>query len=968
MKSIKLVLLVCLCSLAGVTTHAQGLKAFQLPNGLQVYVWEDANMSEVFGMVAVNVGSKEEPEEYTGLAHYLEHLMFKGTDKIGTLDWGKEKPVYEQIIAKYDERAKVTDAAQRDALAKEINELSIQAAQVNMPNELEYLIQNIAGKQVNAFTSYDETVYYTTFPSGEIYKWLELNCERFKNPIFRNFQAELETVYEEYNRGQDGQGTRESEFLMENLFPGHPYSRSVIGLPEHLKNPQLSKLIEFYETWYVPNNMALILVGNLQTNQLVSMIRSTFGQLQSKPLPERKQYPAPALKGRKEVSAKLSRFPQLILSFPGIPAGDPDLFALQICTSILSNGNNTGLLDKLELDGDVQGVSASAQPLKERGVVLVSAVPYYDVNQRRFESLNSTEKMIWKEIKKLQEGQFEDWLVQSIKSDLIRGYDLEMESNYMGNGANMRALQIMDCYINGRDMGDLLNYKERVAAITTDEIKAIAKKYFGPDFLSIHMNEGKPPKGKEIDKPKLEPVTPVRNGESDYAKSFKLLPARHVPDFANMDDAIVRPINDRSKLFYSTNPENEIFSLTIQFGVGTAKMPKLALAVPLVNNAGIMAQLDAQEVKQEFSNLGTTCYYTVDDDYLSVILYGFETNLEASCNLLTRQILLPALDEKQMNSRIGGYYQQRRFEKEENSILSNALFQYVLYKDKSDYIDRLNMSDVIAYSISDLTGEFQRATDYEAEVYYVGNRPIDEVHDILSRNLPMKQGEKESTSPEVKEMQTYAENTVFFLPNNNAKQSSIYFYIRGDEYSNEKDPYIDAFNQYFGSGFFTDLVSQEIREYRSMAYSSGAVYAKPALKGKPAAFYGSIGTQADKTLDAIDVFMSLVNDMPLYPERIANIKNHLKGSAEMEKPQFRNANELYEVWKLHGYTQSPAQTNMKTIDSLTFDDIVKFYEENIKGRPIVIAISGNPKQIDEKALAKYGKVTRLSTSRLFSDK
>jgi predicted Zn-dependent peptidase len=967
MKSMKRILFVCLCSLAGITAHAQGLKAFQLPNGLQVYVWEDANMSEVFGMVAVNVGSKEEPEEYTGLAHYLEHLMFKGTDKIGTLDWEKEKPLYEQIIAKYDERAQTTDPAGRDALAKEINQLSIQAAQVNMPNEMEYLIQNIAGQYVNAFTSYDETVYFNAFPAGEIYKWLELYCERFKNPVFRNFQAELETVYEEYNRGQDGQGTRESEFIMETLFPGHPYSRSIIGLPEHLKNPQLSKLIEFYETWYVPNNMALILIGNVQTNQLVSMIRATFGQLQSKPLPERKQYPEPVIKGRKEVSAKLSRYPQLHLSFPGIAASDQDLIALDICTSILSNGNNTGLLDKLELDGDIQGVSAGLQSLKERGVILVSAVPYYDVNQRRFESLNSTEKMIWKEIKKLQDGQFEDWLVQSIKSDLIRSFDLQMESNY-GNLANARALQIMTAYISGRDMSDLLNYKEKVEAITTEDIKAIAKKYFGPDFLSIHMNEGKPPKGKEIDKPKLDPVTPVRNGESDYAKAFKLLPARHVPDFANMDNVEIRPINDRSKLFYSKNPENEIFSLTLKFGIGTAKMPKLALAVPLVNNAGIMAQLDAQEVKQEFSNLGTTCYYTVDDNYLSVILYGFETNLEASCNLLTRQILLPKLDEKQMNSRIGGYYQQRRFEKEENASLSNALFQYVLYKDKSDYIDRLNMSDVINYSISDLTGEFQRATNYEAEVYYVGNRPLDDVHDILSRNLPMKQGEKESTSPEVKDTQAYSENTVFFLPNNNAKQSSIYFYIKGDEYVKEKDPYIDAFNQYFGSGFFTDLVSQEIREYRSMAYSAGARYIQPPLEHKHAVFYGSIGTQADKTIDAIDVFLSLLNDMPLYPERMINIKSHLKGQAEMENPQFRSAGERYETWKRKGYTQSPAQTHQKTIDSLTFDDIVRFYKENIQGRPVVIAVAGNPKQIDEKALAKYGKVTRLSTSRLFSDK
>jgi predicted Zn-dependent peptidase len=953
--------------LNSMAVQSQGLKAFKLPNGLQVYVWEDENMSEVYGMVAVKVGSKEEPEQYTGLAHYLEHLMFKGTTQIGTLDWEKEKPLYEQIIAKYDECAQVTDPAKRDEISREINQLAIEAAKYNMPNEEEFLLQNLGSDHINAATSYDQTVYFSSFPPGEIYKWLEFYSGRLINPVFRNFQAELETVYEEYNKGQDESGSKESEFLFQTLFPGHPYSRSVIGLPEHLKNPQLSKLIEFYNTWYVPNNMALILVGNLKTNQIIPMVKDKFGRLENKPLPERKQYLETPVKGRKEVSAKLSRMPRLMMSFPGITAGSPDDVVLDICISILSNSGNTGLIDKLTIDGDILGGSASAESLVERGVIVVSAVPYYDASQRRFESLKSTEKLLMKEITKLQEGKFEDWLVQSIKSDMIRRFDLTMEATYNGP-YNSRAMAIMRAFISGRDLNDILTYKDRVEAVTTEEIKATAKKYFGQDYLAIHLNEGKPDKGKTIEKPKLEPAIPVKNGQSDYAKAFQLLPAKYTPDFADMSAVETRQINDRSKLYYTENPENDIFSLTLKFGVGTAKMPKLALAVPLVNDAGIMAQLEAQAVKQEFSNLGTTCRYYVDKDYLYVVLYGFETNLEASCNLLTRQILMPKLDEKQMNSRIGGYYSRRLFEKEENESLGNALLQYVLYKDKSDYIDRLKLSDVIYYSISDLTGEFQRATDYEAEVHYVGNLPIDEVYDILNRNLPMKRGEKESSSPEIKDRQTYTENTVFFLPNSDAKQSSIYFYIQGDEYKKENDPYVEAFNQYFGGGFFTSLVQQEIREYRSMAYSSYGVYIPPTVEHKPALFRGYIGTQADKTIDAIEVYMNLLTDMPLYPERMTNIKSYLKGMTQTEKPQFREASELYKVWSLRGYTESPAKTNQKAVDEITFDDIVKFYNDHIKGRPVAIAVVGNPKQVDEKSLAKYGKVVKLSTSRLFSDK
>jgi predicted Zn-dependent peptidase len=968
MKSIKIILFVFLCTFFSINTNAQGLKAFKLPNGLSVFIWEDENMSEVAGMVAVNVGAKDEPDNYTGLAHYLEHLMFKGTDKIGTLNWEKEKPIYEQIIAKYDERAAITDPIRREAISKEINQLAIAAAQYNIPNEIPNLIQNIGGKNTNAYTSYDETVYFNSFPPEEIYKWLELYSERLINPVFRNFQAELETVYEEFNRGQDETGSREQEFILNNIFSGHPYARSIIGLPQHLKNPQLSHLIEFYNTWYVPNNMALILVGNIKTNQVASIIKEKFGRLESKPLPERKQYPQTTLNGRKETSAKLSRTPQVMLSFPGITSGSDDDIALDICTAILSNTNRTGLIDKLIIKGDMLAGGSEVLSLKERGATLVFAVPYYDTSQRRFESLKSTEKALWKEIKKLQEGQFEDWLVQSIKGDLIRRYDLNMESDYGGSGQNVRAVAIMEAFISGRDMADLLNYKERIDAITTEEIKAIAKKYFGNDYLAIYLNEGKPSKGDELKKPNYQPVIPVRDSESDYAKAFKLLPTKHSTSFADMNDVEIRKINDLSKFFYTKNPENEIFSLTLKFGIGTAKMPKLELAVPLMNNAGIMAQMEAQEVKQEFSNLGTTCVYHVDKNYLYVTLYGFETNLETSCNLMTRQILLPELDEKQMNNLIGGYYQQRRFEKEDNTDLRNALQEYLLYKGESDYLNRLELDKVINYSVSELTGEFQRATDYEAEIHYVGNLPVDEVYDILSKNLPMKQGEKKSTSPEIKERIDYTENTVLFLPNSDAKQSTIYFYIQGDEYTKEKDPYIDAFNQYFGAGFFTDLVSQEIREYRSMAYSSYGYYAFPAVENKKAMFIGVVGTQADKTLEAIEVYMNLLTNMPQYPEKIANIKNYLKETAAVEKPQFRSASQTYEIWKRRGYTKSPTETNRKVIDNLTFEDIVKFYNDNIKGQTVTIAIVGNPKMIDEKVLAKYGKVTKLSTSKIFSDK
>ena len=962
MKTIKFSILMFLGILFCLDTNAQGLKTFKLPNGLNVFIWEEETAPDVFGMVAVNVGSKEDPEQYTGLAHYLEHMLFKGTEKIGALEWEKERPLYEQIIAKYDELAQTADPAQRDAISKEINRLTVEAAKYNLSNEFSNLTQGMGAENLNAGTSYDYTIYYNSFPAGEIYKWLELNSERLINPVFRSFQTELETVYEEYNRGQDQRNRRESEFITSVIFAGHPYARSIIGLPEHLKNPQLSRLNEFYQNWYVPENMALILVGNIKTSEILPAVREKFGRLQNRPAPERKVWPEQLPKGRTESGAKVSLYPQVILAFPGIPVNSDDDVALEICTSILSNPSRTGLIDKLTLDGDLLGGGANLASLKERGSILVSAVPYYDINQRRFESLKSTEKTLLREIRKLQNGEFDDWLIQSIKSEMIRTFDLQMESHY--NKAN----RLAETLLSGKSLEDLLNYKEIVASVSIEKIRETAKKYFASDYHAIFLNEGKPQKGQELEKPEYDPIQPVRGTESKYAEAFRRLPAKYSGDsYADMNGVEIRQINDRSKLFYVQNPENDIFTLVLKFGIGTEKMPRLSLSTALMNNAGIMGQMDAQAVKQELSNLGASCRYTVSDSYLYVTVEGFEANLEASCNLLTRQILLPQLDEKQMNSLKGSYIQQLAREKTSNETMAEALREYLFYKDNSRYLKRLTISEIEALSISDLTGEFQRATDYEAEIHYVGALPVEQVYEVLNKNLPLKQVEKATTSPEIRERTTYAENTVLFLPNSDVKQSTIYFYIEGDDYRKENDPCTDAFNEYF-SGGFSGLVMQEIREYRSMAYTSGGYYMTPPVENKKAWFYGMAGTQADKTADVLEVYTDLLTHMPQYPDRILNIKNFLKGSATVEKPHFRNASQTFEAWKRKGYTRSPAETNKTAIDNLTLDDIVRFYNENIKGRPLTIAITGNPKMIDTRALEKYGKVIKLSPAKVFSEK
>ncbi len=962
MKYLKLLFAALFLMLSG-HGFAQGLKAFTLPNGLSVFVWEDSSKPDVIGMVSVKVGSKDDPSNLTGLAHYLEHLLFKGTTKIGALDWAKEEPLYKQIIQKYDEMAETTDPAKRKALTEEINRLSIEESKISYSTEFTALTEGVTGgNSLNAGTNFDYTIYHNNFPPEEINRWLELNSERLINPVFRGFQAELETVYEEYNMYQDNQFSQILQFLRENIFSGHPYSRDVIGLGEHLKNPQLSKLDEFFRKWYVPGNMALILVGNVKAEDIIPAVKSTFGRLEKRELPVPIQYPEAVLKGRKEVSAKISPMPQVFLCYPGVTENHPDKLVLDICTSILSNSSNTGLLDKLSIDGDVADAGVELSLLKEQGRIIVTAVPYYDVNQRRFNSLKATEKLLLTEIKKLQEGKFDEQLVQAIKGKMIRSYDVGLESSrqIINNLSNI--------FINEIDPGDFLNYKEIVANISIEDIKAAAKKYFGNDYMALMLNQGKPGKKEKMVKPELEALQPPHNPKSVYAQQFEAMPVKRLPvKFADMNEVQTKQVNDRSKLFYTKNPENNVFTITLKYGIGTAKMPKLELAAQLMNNAGIMGMAEAQEVKKAFSELGATCRYRVDDNYLYVIMEGFEDNLETSCKLMTRQILMPKLDEKQWDNLKGQAYYSRLIEKDHADNINEAMVDYLLYGDKSEHIDRLPISDIIDLTYGNLTGEFQRATDYEAEIHYVGNLPFDQVYDILSKNLPLKQGEKVSESPVIKPLVKYKENTVYFTSFNDAKQSSIHFYVEGDNFTKADDVYAMAFAYYFSEGF-NSVVVQEIREYRSMAYASGGIVRTPPKPNHPSCYIGMVGTQADNTIEAVDLFFKLLTDMPEYPERMTNLKNYLRQSFLTAKPNFRGASLTYEAWKLEGYEKTPAEENLEKIDKLTFDDLKKYYEEHVKGKKIAISVVGDPRQVDVKALEKYGKVVRLSPNKLFSEK
>ena len=959
MKKILLSALLLVCSIAICSAFTrEGLTEYKLDNGLTVMLWEDHDQPDVTGYVVVRAGAVDEPAEYTGLAHYLEHMLFKGTQRIGALDWEAEKPMYDSIIALYDQYSEATDPKVREQLATQINEVSMREAKISSTEDFFNMLDLIGAEGVNAYTSYDLTAYHNSFPAAEMYRWLTIFSDRLINPVFRTFQAELENVFEEYNMYANEPSSQAQKQLMEDIYKGSPYERDVIGKPEHLKNPRLSKLIEFYNTWYVPNNMALIIVGDFDTEITKPMIAETFSRLVPKALPERPSYPEAVMTGKKHYN--LGYNPMVTWIYPGVKEGDPDQDVLDFVCALLYNGQ-TGLLDKINTKGDVQFSAVFSDARRNSGRLIIEAVPYYDANRQMFEDDAATERIIMREVDKIKSGNIPDDLIASVKRMYAQGEKLTNETP----SAKMQAL--VECFTYGQPTDDIFTQYAKIQALSKEEIVRVATKYFGADHMTISFDEDtKTQKAKTLPKPNIKPLDPVKNAKTAYAEQFQKLPKGELKQtFNDFNDVQVSTISENVNLRYTPNTKNDVFTLTLRYGVGAHEMPLLPYATMLMDDAGIMGSpaTKGEDFKVQLAELGASVSYGCSDSYFTISISGEDENLGKIMNLVNRQLLMPYLEQKQLDAVKGSEFFSRLSRQKRTAVQKSALMQYAMYGKKSAYLDEVPFIDIWTLDGVKVQQLVASARTYALDAFYCGTLTPEQV----AAELPLIEGVKPSNSPFIQDRQTYTKPTVLFLPNSNVQQADLYFYINGKPYDIAQDVASDAFNQYM-SGGFTGIIMNEIRVKRSMAYSAYGINATPSLPGKDCYFYGYVGTQSDKVVDAINVYMDILNDMPKDSTQLVALKAALKQASQTAKPSMRGKASTYEYWQRLGYTDDPARVNGAAIDALTFNDIEKFYEENIKGKPVTIILMGDPKKINLKEIeAKMGcKVTKLSPAKLFN--
>ena len=944
------------------TTWGQDPLNYTLDNGLQVVLDVRENDKHVFGSLVVNVGSADERLDATGMAHYLEHMLFKGTTDLGTVDWEKEKVHYEKIIALYDDLQNATTPEEIKAINKKINDETKAQSQYIISNEFSAAIQQMGGQFLNASTGFERTNYFNLFPSNQIEKWLSIYAHRIQNPVFRLFQTELETVYEERNVYQDSPFTNFIYRSREIVYgEDKPYARPIIGLTAHLKKPWMSAMIEFFEQWYVPNNMAIILSGKFDVEKVKPLIEKYFGGFQSKPLPERK-LDLVAIPPKK-VKEKVNLTPFTIgLKHYVLPlqAQIKDVATADIISNLLTNKFQTGFLDKLTVDGDVISASGFIDQSRVANILQIQYIPKFDINQLRQESLSFTEKMILEAVEKIKSGDFDEERLENIKTGIIQNLE-----DYFTTTSG-RVLLYTELYVLGRPMDYYKSYMETLKTIDKKSVTALAQKYLTKNDITVHSDIERKKKTETIQKPQLDPITFSSNEHSPYLDSWMRSQTGSEP-FEIFDPKSIQNsiFQDKIQLHHLENKNNELFQLTIRFHAGNDKYPKLKYAVELLNNAGVLSQYSSDEFKNAMGNLNVSYEFSSTQNYTYITLEGYDQKLASACQLISRMMLIPEITEKSLNGIIGRVLNGRQIEKKTIDTTRDALAEYLVYDQKSEYIERLKDSDIISLAPSELTGIFNEAILHKADIFYYGTLKSSELTRVLKENLAFGANRKDPVPVVRKPYRKVSENTIYLVNEPKISQAHIYIFLDSDPVALTDIPKIKAFNEYF-SGGFNGLMMKEIRENRALAYTAVARIEIPLKRDWTASFSAYVGTQPDKTIEAVEVLAGLLTDLPEYPDRMDGIKAYLSNGTEIANEQ--RSSYLLDVarWKTMGYSGNPKTIEKSGIQALSFEDLRQVYKERIQEKKYAIAILGDFSKIDTDDLKAFGKIIKINKNDLFS--
>ena len=929
-------------------------RIYTLDNGLKVYLSSYDDAPRVQTNIAVRAGSKNDPAHATGLAHYLEHMLFKGTDKYGTLDYSKEKPLLDKIESLYEEYRAVdmSDNDSRDKIWRQIDSVSGEAAKLCIANEYDKMLSGIGAKGTNAYTSNERTVYVNDVPSNQIEKWLKIEAERFRMPVFRLFHTELEAVYEEKNRSLDSDGSKMFEGLMSGLFEKHQYgTQTTIGTIDHLKNPSLTEIRKYFNKYYVPNNMAICMSGDFEYDNVIKLVNKYFGDF------ERKDDPLfEVLKEDKIVSPKITNVygpeaERLYVGFRLNGANSNDANLLRMVDMVLSN-TSAGLIDiNLNQAQKLTGGGCFPYILNDYSIHGFYGSPL--TNQ----SLEDVKDLLLSQLDEIKGGNFSDWILQAIISDL----KLEQIKKYESN--NGRAEEFVDAFILNKSWKEHQNSLNELSKITKQDIIDFANKNYSDNYIVVYKRLGDDPNAIKVTKPQITPVTVNREDKSLFLSSVLAEEVSDIePKFINFSQDIQKDTMNSVSLLYKENKENERFKLNYILDMGTDHNHKLKLAVDYLKYLGT-DKISSSQKLEEFYKLGCDLSVNTSSNSTKVSLTGLSENFEESVTLLENILSNAVADEDALLSLKATYEKQKNDAKlDKQVILFSAMTSYARYGKNSSFTNSLTKDELASISSTELLDIIHSLTKNDHRVLYYGPDNISDVKNLML-NVHNTSGliaiEKKNLNVENK----MNKNQVYVL-DYDMKQAEVVMYTRGSKLNKDEYSIIKFHNEYFGGGM-SSIVFQEMRESKALAYSVYSTYTIPKNLDDSHYGFSYVGTQADKLGDAMQGMLGLLTKMPEANSNMETAREGILQKIRTERITKAKVLDYYEEVKKVNIDYDMRSDLYNNVSAFTMEDLTNFHNTHVKSDNYTYMVLGSSKEIDLNLLEPYGEVTILRLEDIF---
>ena len=930
---------------------------YTLANGLTVILSENHKEPRIAALIPTRAGSNTDPRTNTGLAHYLEHMLFKGTDKYGSMDWAKEKPLLDQIDALYEKYNKTTDSVQRKSIYKEIDAKSGEAAKFAIANEYDKMMASMGGQGTNAFTSFEQTCYTEDIPANAIDRFLKLQAERFRSPVLRIFHTELEAVYEEKNRGLDNDGRKVYETRNAALFPTHNYGQqTTIGTIEHLRNPSLVEIRNYFNKYYVPNNMAIIMAGDFNSDELIKKIETSFKYMVTKPVPEYK--PAPELPLTTVVAREVfgPTPDNITIAWRWSGALNPRERIVGTIVDELMSNSKAGLID-LNLVKAQKVLRAGANPEwnKDYTTWSMTGTPKKD------QSLDEVKALLMGELDKLKKGDFDESIIKAIASNNKLSAIQGLENN------TARAYGLLETFITTKatNWNNYVELNDALGNVTKQEVMDFAKKYCGDGYVVVYKRKGSDPSILKVDKPAITPVEVNREAQSEFLKTVNTTPMATIePKWLDFSKDLKKGKIGNLDALYVQNTDNDLFRMAYRFDMGSWNSKILPIALQYLQFVGT-DKMNAEQISTEFYRLASSFNQSYTDHHITLGMSGLNENFAKTVSLFEDLLTKCKKDDAALELLKGRILKQRTDAKLNKGAILQGLSTYAAFGAKNPR-NALQFSDaeLKALTSDELISFLQNLVSYKHTIIYYGPQTMENLATTVS-GIHKTPTNFKADLPLVADFQAVSpDKPMVLFTDYDMVQAEVNWVRPTIKYSNAASPVVELYNNYFGGGM-SSIVFQTIRESKALAYSTYAFYRTPSNKDEKYNMLAYVGTQADKIHEAIAGMNELLNTFPASEKSLETAKAGMKKGYQTERITQDNIIYSYLGSLEYGYTGDDRRAIYEALDKLTLDDLKNFQDTQLSNKPYSLCVVASEKKVNLEDLKKYGEVKKVSLEEVF---